>query len=86
MANGPGPGGIALRALAALVLVFSTYNPDGYSFYHWTLAPLLHHTASTGPASLKFLAGVVLVTATAYITLNLLADLAYFAVNPRLRS
>ncbi len=29
--------------------------------------------------------GVVLFTATAYITLNLLADLAYFAANPRLR-
>jgi len=28
----------------------------------------------------------VLVTATAYITLNLLADLAYFLANPRLRS
>jgi len=28
---------------------------------------------------------VVLVTATAYMLLNLLADLAYFAVNPRLR-
>jgi peptide/nickel transport system permease protein len=29
--------------------------------------------------------GVVLVTASAYIALNLLADLAYFAANPRLR-
>jgi peptide/nickel transport system permease protein len=29
--------------------------------------------------------GVVLFTATVYMTLNLLADLAYFAVNPRMR-
>ncbi|MEO8145705.1 MAG: ABC transporter permease [Betaproteobacteria bacterium] len=29
--------------------------------------------------------GVVLFTATAYITLNLLADLGYFVVNPRMR-
>jgi len=29
--------------------------------------------------------GVVLVTATAYVMLSLFADLAYFAVNPRLR-
>jgi hypothetical protein len=27
--------GFLLRFLAAFVLVFSTYNPSGYSYYHW---------------------------------------------------
>jgi hypothetical protein len=60
MANGPGPGGIAARLLAALVLVFATYNPEGYSFYHWAIAPLWGQNASTGPASVKVLVGIVL--------------------------
>jgi hypothetical protein len=59
MASGsPGLGGIAARALVALLLVFATYNPEGVSFYHWAIAPLLGHTPSTGSAPLKFLTGV----------------------------
>ncbi len=46
------------RALAALVLVLLTYNPEGVSFYHWAIAPLLGYAPSTGSAPLKFLAGV----------------------------
>lgn len=61
MANGPSFGGIALRALAALVLVFATYNPEGVSFYHWALAPLIDGTTSAGPMSVKFLAGIALI-------------------------
>lgn len=60
MANGPGPRGIAARLLAALVLVFGTYNPEGYSFYHWAIAPLWGQNTSTGPASVKVLLGVLL--------------------------
>lgn len=30
-----GPAGIALRFLFALVLVLCTYNPSGYSWFHW---------------------------------------------------
>lgn len=57
--DGPGIGGIGLRLLAALLLVFATYNPDGPSFYHWVLAPLLGTgPATTGPASVKFLSGI----------------------------
>ncbi len=60
MANGPGFGGIAARALSALVLVFATYNPEGLSFYHWALAPLRTGVSTAGPTSLKFLLGLAL--------------------------
>ena len=30
-----GISGIALRFVAALALVFLTYNPTGWSYYHW---------------------------------------------------
>ncbi|MBL0938757.1 MAG: hypothetical protein IBJ03_07670 [Gemmatimonadaceae bacterium] len=60
MATGPSFGGIAARAFAALVLVFATYNPEGVSFYHWAIAPMRTGVATSGPTSLKFLAGLAL--------------------------
>ena len=53
--------GIGLRFLGALVLVHATFNPEGFSYYHWALAPLF--SAGGGLSTLtavKFLAGVVL--------------------------
>jgi hypothetical protein len=60
MASSPGFGGIALRTLAALVLVFATYNPERVSYWHWAIAPLRGGEATSGPASLKFLTGLAL--------------------------
>lgn len=51
-------GSIGVRLLAALVLVFSTYNAEGYSYYHWALAPLAGAAGSFN--ALKFLAGILL--------------------------
>ncbi|MCC6772153.1 MAG: hypothetical protein IT360_13255 [Gemmatimonadaceae bacterium] len=52
-------GGVALRIVAAGVLVFATFNPEGQSYYHWAIAPLLRDAGSFGAT--KFLAGAVLV-------------------------
>ncbi|RLA32748.1 MAG: hypothetical protein DRR03_08340 [Gammaproteobacteria bacterium] len=46
---------IAIRFAIALVLVFATYNPSGWSYVHWAIMPL--------PAfsPVKAVAGIVLV-------------------------
>lgn len=46
--------GILLRLLFALVLVFATFNPSGYSYYHWLRDTL------PGYSVLLIFAGVVL--------------------------
>jgi hypothetical protein len=35
--KGIGWSGFILRFLAAFVLVFASYNPSGYSYYHWVV-------------------------------------------------
>lgn len=42
------------RLLLSLLLVFSTYNPTGYSFYHWIV------DFGSGPASLKVVVALLL--------------------------
>lgn len=53
--------GILLRLLAAAGLVHLTYNPQGFSFYHWAVAPLFEGPRPEGyPSALMFLAAIVL--------------------------
>lgn len=58
-------GGVLLRTLAALLLVYGTWNPFGVSFYDWALAPIVNGTPTAGPMALKFVVGVLLITAWA---------------------
>ena len=39
------------RVVIALALVFATFNPTGYSFYHWVWAELPAFSALTEPSS-----------------------------------
>jgi len=59
--------GFGVRFLAALILVYATYNPTSISFYHWVLQPLISPPppgSGTGgaPAALKLLVGLLLLT------------------------
>src|SRR5262245_64832178 len=65
-------GGVLLRVVLAVVLVLLTFNPSGYSFYHWLTGP------PPGITALKAFAGVVLVIGwvgclrTAFIALGMI--------------
>lgn len=58
--DGISGGGILMRFIAALVLVYATFNPEGISYFHWVFEPLRTGVATGGPMALKFLAGIVL--------------------------
>ncbi len=55
--------GVLGRFLASLVLVYGTFNPEGYSFFHWAINPLVHgDTAASGQAvPVKVLVGLLLI-------------------------
>ena len=55
-------GGIAVRFVAALLLVYLTFNPTGFSWFHWTIKPMIDMpTTALGTLNpLKVLAGIAL--------------------------
>lgn len=50
--------GALLRFVGALILVYATFNPEGVSYYHWALQPLVRGTI--GFTALKAVAGIIL--------------------------
>lgn len=54
------PAGLAARVVAAFLVVFATWNPEGWSYYHWAIQPLFE---GGGFDAVKFLAGMLLLAA-----------------------
>lgn len=89
--------GFLIRFIAGLVLVFSTYNPEGYSYFHWVKNDfpsisalqtflgvlLLVGWAMYGRAALRSLGIVGLTLATAFFgtLLWLVVDAGLFPVD-----
>jgi hypothetical protein len=60
--EGLGPSGFVARLAAALVLVYATSNPFGFSYAHWVVGAIGSEDPESllGSAAAKFVAGVVL--------------------------
>jgi len=61
--------GMLARFLVALVLVYVTFNPEGYSYFHWALDPLVRRQMDLArdQVPVKLLVGLVLVAAWVYL-------------------
>jgi len=57
--------GFLLRFAFALVLVFTTYNPSGYSYYHW--ASDILYTDNTLSPAFAFLSVLILIGWTVFL-------------------
>jgi Family of unknown function (DUF6524) len=54
------PGPMIVRFLTALLLVYATFNPEGISFFHWTVVPIMRGEGIGSVGSLKVVAGILL--------------------------
>lgn len=58
--------GYLIRLVFALILVFATYNPSGYSFYHWAMDSFFGEALSIKPLFVLF-AVVLIIGWTIYL-------------------
>jgi hypothetical protein len=63
-------GGVLLRVAFAVALVLLTFNPTGYSFYHWVSAPPTDVTALKAFAGVALLIGWAACLRTAFVALG----------------
>ena len=66
--------GVSWRVITALALVFLTYNPSGYSYFHWAL------TDFTTFSAVKALAGALLLAGWAFYLRAGLSSLGWLGV------
>jgi hypothetical protein len=62
--------GVLVRVVLAIALVLATYNPSGYSFYHWLTAPPAGITAIKTLLGVLLLIGWVVCLRTVFVALG----------------
>ena len=72
--NNFGWDGFLYRFVAAIVVVFLTFNPEGYSYYHWALEDVASITV------LKAFAGVTLLIAWVILLRATLGSLGFIGL------
>ena len=64
--------GVLARLLAALAVVLLTYNPSGYSFYHWAMRDFANLTAIKAFFGVMLLVGWVICIRAAFTSFGAL--------------
>lgn len=55
-----GAAGLLTRVLGALALVYGTYNPEGISFFHWAVRPVVRGEGIASLGAGKVVVGLLL--------------------------
>ena len=74
---------LLLRVLAAAILVLLTYNPEGWSYYHWTIPELTDFSVLKGFAGVSLLIGWVILLRATIASLGILGimlTIAFFGL------